>query len=346
MQNLKGGFNAIKSATRKTLAAASAVLLLTAATAGAQAQTLTKVRYQETVRSLQFTTAYVAMARGYFKDAGLDLDMKTAQGTDKAMAALLSGSADIALLGPEAVIYVANSESPAKPKIISGLVATDGFLLVERNTDKSPQKFDWNDLKGKTVMAYRPGSTPDVYLGSLLRKHHLAVGTDLKIVNNIGPAARMGAWLTGKADYAIFLEPEASTIERQGKGKIVTSIGNEVGLVDYTVFAAMPDYIASHPKVIKGWVTAIARAMKDVATDQPAVIAKDLVSYFPGLSQAELVQSIERYRKYGVWKKTPQVAESAINTLQDMLIASKTLKGTEHVPYARVVAPELAEYAK
>lgn len=346
MQNLKGGFKAMKNATCKTLAATSAALLLITATTCVQAEPLTKVRYTETVRSLQFTPTYVAMARGYFKDAGLKLDMKTAQGTDKAMAALLSDGADIALLGPEAVIYVANSESPTKPKIIGSLVATDGFLLVDRKAEKGSKAFNWDDLKGKTVMAFRPGSTPDVYLGSLLRKHNLAVGSDLKVINNIGPAARMGAWLTGQADYAIFMEPEASSIERQGKGHVVTSIGNEVGPVDYTVFASTDPYIASHPKVIQGWIKAISRAMKDVAADEPAVIAKDLVGFFPGLSQPELVQSIERYRKYGIWKKTPHITEAALNTLQDMLIASKTLKESERVPYAKIVAPQLVGKSK
>ena len=84
--------------------------------------------------------------------------MKTSQGTDKGMAALLSGSADIVLIGPEASIYVANSESPAKPKIFAGLTATDGFLLMARKPAST--KFEWSQLKGKTVMAFRPGLQP------------------------------------------------------------------------------------------------------------------------------------------------------------------------------------------
>ena len=39
------------------------------------------------------------MTKGYFTQAGLDLTMATAQGGDKSMAALLSGAADIALIG-------------------------------------------------------------------------------------------------------------------------------------------------------------------------------------------------------------------------------------------------------
>ena len=112
-----------------------------------------KVRYEEVVRSLLYVPMYVALNQGYFKDAGLDVSMKTSQGTDKGMAALLSGSADIVLIGPEASIYVATSESPVKPKIFAGLTATDGFLLMSR---KPAGNGDWSQLKGKTVMAFRP----------------------------------------------------------------------------------------------------------------------------------------------------------------------------------------------
>ena len=96
-----------------------------------------KVRYEEVVRSILYVPKYVALSQGYFKDAGLDVSMKTSQGTDKGMTALLSGSADIVLIGPEASIYVHNSESPVKPKIFAGLTATDGFFLLARRSTSS-----------------------------------------------------------------------------------------------------------------------------------------------------------------------------------------------------------------
>ena len=90
------------------LALATLGLLLIAAPfdAFAQAKPPVKVRYTEVVRSILYAPAYAAIANGYFKDAGLDVAMTTAQGGDKTVAALLSNSADIALIGPETSIYV------------------------------------------------------------------------------------------------------------------------------------------------------------------------------------------------------------------------------------------------
>jgi ABC-type nitrate/sulfonate/bicarbonate transport system substrate-binding protein len=114
-----GGFSALA-------AVASPVVTL------AQTKPLSKVRYNEVVRSLLYAPYYVASTNGYFKDAGLDIELATGNGGDKTMAALLSGSADIALAGPETTIYVINSDSSTKARIFCSLTATDGFMLVGR----------------------------------------------------------------------------------------------------------------------------------------------------------------------------------------------------------------------
>jgi len=316
----------------------------------AQAQTAgkpaVKVRYEEVVRSVLYVPMYVALNQGYFKDAGLDVGMKTSQGTDKGMAALLSGSADIVLIGPEASIYVANSESPAKPKIFAGLTATDGFLLMARKPAAAGAKFDWSQLKGKTVMAFRPGSNPDVFLEAALRKHGLDPKKDLKLVNNIGPAARTGAWLAGQADYAIFLEPEAGNLEKEGQGHVMASIGSEVGPVDYTVFTATDVFLQKNPEVAQAWTDAVARAEKYTQTAPAADLAKQVAEFFPGMTQPELAKAIERYRGYKLWKTRPLVEKAAIEQLQDMLVASGVLEPAKRVKYEQVVVTDFAAKAK
>ena len=53
----------------------------------AQGKAPIKVRYNEVVRSLLYAPAYVAITKGFFKDAGLDVEMTTAFGGDKSTAA-------------------------------------------------------------------------------------------------------------------------------------------------------------------------------------------------------------------------------------------------------------------
>jgi len=325
--------------------AACLIGLAVLATGQVQAQPakpLVKVRYEEVVRSILYVPKYVALSQGFFKDAGLDVTMKTSQGTDKGMAALLSGSADIVLIGPEASIYVHGSESPVKPKIFTGLTATDGFMLMSR---RPIDKFDWNMLKGKDVMSFRPGSNPDVFLETALRKHGLDAKKDLRLVNNVGPAARMGAWLAGQNDYAIFLEPEATVLEQDGKGYAVASVGAEVGMVDYTVFTTTDAYIKKNPEVVQAWTNAVARAQKYVNATPSAQLAKQIAEFFPGMAEAQIVTAVDRYKKLHIWKVTPLVESAAMDKLQDMLSASGLLDKSKRVKYEELVVTEFAKKA-
>ncbi|MDB5797148.1 MAG: transporter substrate-binding protein [Paucimonas sp.] len=333
--------------TRRIVLQTALAAVFVSTSAGALAQAAkpapTKVRYEEVVRSILYLPAYVALTQGFFRDAGLDVQMKTSQGTDKGMAALLSGSADIVLIGPEATVYVQNSESPVKPRIFSGLTATDGFMLMSRTKETT---FDWNKLKGKTIMGFRPGSNPDVYLETALRKHGIDPKKDVTIMNNLSPPARAGAWMAGRGDYGIFLEPEAGTLEREGKSFPVAMIGSEVGPVDYTVFTTTDAFIAKNPQVVQAWTNAVLRSMKHVQASTPADLAKQVAEFFPAIPQDQIASAIERYKKNNLWKTSPLVEQVAIDKLQDMLIASGVLESGKRVKYQDVVVTDFAKRAK
>lgn len=89
----------------------TAVLSLSAFTACSQQPqetALVPVRLNEVVHSVFYAPQYVSQELGFFEQEGLDVTVAVGQGADKSMTALLSDSADIALLGTEAGIYVYN----------------------------------------------------------------------------------------------------------------------------------------------------------------------------------------------------------------------------------------------
>jgi NitT/TauT family transport system substrate-binding protein len=203
------------------LAAAGSLTVSAPFGARAQSKPPVKIRYSEVVRAILYAPAYVAITNGYFKDAGLDVSLTTAQGGDKAVAALLSNSADIALIGPESAIYAQNSESPIKTPIFCGLTATDGFMLMSR---EKIGKFEWSMLKGKEILGFRPGSTPLLFLEAALRQNGIDPLKDVKLNNNVAIPARVGSWLAGQNQYGIFTEPDPSQLEVDGKAFALASI--------------------------------------------------------------------------------------------------------------------------
>jgi len=85
------------------------------------APTLSKIRLNEVVHSIFYAPQYVAMEKGFFTEEGLEIVLDVGQGADRSMTALLSDSADIALLGTEAGIYVYNEEKEDYPKAFAQL---------------------------------------------------------------------------------------------------------------------------------------------------------------------------------------------------------------------------------
>ena len=323
--------------------AAFGSLAASAPRAFAQSKPPVKVRYNEVVRSILYTPAYVAMTKGYFAEAGIDLTMSTANGGDKSMAALISDAADIALIGPETTIYVQTSDSPTKVRIFCGLTATDGFMLVGRD---KVDRFDWQMLKGKEILGFRPGSTPLLFLEAALRKNGLDPQTDVKLNNNVGIPARVGAWLAGQNQYAIFIEPDASQLELDGKAHFLASVGETVGFADYTAFMATEKYIRDNPATVQAWTDAVAKGMKWTAAASAADIAKSLEPFFPGVNPQALLGAAQRYQRLKIWKSTPAIEPAALEKFQDILVQGHVLDPGKRVKYQDLVITTFADKAK
>src|SRR6201990_1947761 len=286
---------------RRTLQTGLATLFSAAAAppAFAQAKPRVKVRYNEVVHSVLYAPAYVAIAKRYFDELGMDVTLATAQGGDKSVAVMLSNQAYIGLIGPESAIYVHNSDSPVKIPIFCGLTSTDGFMLVGR---EKVDKFDWKMLKGKEILGFRPGSTPLMFLEEALRMNGIDPQKDVKLNNNVAIPARVGAWLAGQNQYAIFIEPDASQLELDGKANFLASNGQTTGFADYTSFMATDQYIKQNPEVVQTWTNAIYRAQKWTETAAIPELVSAIEQFFPGIDQKALAAATARYQKLKIWK--------------------------------------------
>jgi len=302
-----------------------------------------KVRYNEVVRSVLYGPAYVAITKGFFKEAGLDVTLATAQGGDKSVAAMLSNAADIGLIGPESTIYVQNSDSPTKIPIFCGLTATDGFMLIGR---EKVSKFEWSMLKGKDILGFRPGSTPIMFFEAAMRQNGIDPLKDVKLNNNIAIPARVGSWLAGQNQFAIFIEPDASQLELDGKAHFLASIGETVGPADYTTFMATDKYIKENSAVIQAWTDAIYKAQQWTASQSPAQVATAIAPFFQGVDPKALVAAAERYRKLNIWKSTPKIEPKAMEKFQDILVQGNVLENAKRVKFETLVLTEFANKAK
>ncbi len=182
------------------------------------------IRIAEVTRSLFYAPQYVALSQGFFKDEGLEVTLETTPGGDKTMTALVSGNADIALVGTETSVYVYNQGS-TDPVINFGQVTqTDGTFLLSREPISN---FTWDMLKGKKLLGQRKGGMPEMVSEHLLKQKGVEPFKDVEIIQNVEYANLPTAFVSGTGDFSQLFEPFASQIEAEGKGYIVASYGTD-----------------------------------------------------------------------------------------------------------------------
>ena len=118
------------------------------------AKELTEITLNEVAHSIFYAPQYVAIEEGYFAEEGIDLTLVTGFGADKVMTALLSGEAEIGVMGSEASIYTYSGGAGDSPVNFAQLTQRAGNFLVAR--EEMPD-FTWADLIGKDVLGGRKG---------------------------------------------------------------------------------------------------------------------------------------------------------------------------------------------
>ncbi|WP_219837561.1 ABC transporter substrate-binding protein [Paenibacillus sp. R14(2021)] len=316
---------------RKTIKPAllllASLLLILSAACGKSSKTdeTTTVKFSEIIRSIFYAPHYVAMSQGFFKEQGLNVDMNTAQGSDKGAAALIAGTADISMVGPETTIYIFNQKGDKTLKVFHQLTLKDGSFLLSREKNDS---FKWSDLSGKTVIGWRPGSSPQMVLNSMLLKEKVS---DVNVVTNIASTAMAGAFTSGQGDYIQVFEPVASTLVKEGKAYYVASLGESFGAYPETSYVATTDYIKAHPDVIKKFSAAVAEGAKWLKTATDDEILKALKPFFDGTPDDLILQSVNRYKAQDTWPTDPELTQAQFDTLQNVLIENGVLKAEDKV---------------
>lgn len=302
--------------------------------------TSTKITLNEVAHSIFYAPQYVAYEKGYFKAVGLDLHIVTGFGADKTMTALISGDADIGFMGSESSIYQYNEGNEDYAINFAQLTQRAGNFLVSRENSTS---FQWSDLKGKTIIGGRKGGMPQMILEYILKKNGLNPQTDVTLIQNVDFSNTAGAFAGGTGDYTVEFEPNATSLEQQGAGYVVSSLGVESGYVPYTAYCAKKSYIEKYPDRIQKFTDAIYKGQQFVATHTAEEIAKVIKPQFPETDLKTLTSIVARYKDQDTFKENPIFEEQSFALLQDILNEAGELK--KPVEYSTLVNTTFASQA-
>ena len=235
------------------LAAAFAALALGTGAAGAQ----TKIALGMSGWT-GFAPLTLAKGAGIFEKNGLDVEIKKIPQKDRHLA-VASGDIQCAATTVETfMIWNANGVPIKQLFQLDMSHGADG--MVVRNDIAAIA-----DLKGKTVAASAPGTSPYFVLAWMLNENGLTLD-DVTVVN-LEPAAAAQSFVAGQNDAAMTYEPYLSTVrDNPEAGKIIATT------LDYPVVmdsvGCTPEFIAANPDAVKALAKSYYDALEMIKTDQ------------------------------------------------------------------------------
>lgn len=301
---------------------------------------LTKVVLNEVAHSIFYAPMYVAIEEGYFEDEGIELELVTGFGADKTMTAVLSGEADVGFMGSEASIYTYNEGANDYVVNFAQLTQRAGNFLVAR---EKMDDFKWEDLKGKTVLGGRKGGMPEMVFEYILKENGISPTEDVEINQNIDFGSTAAAFSEGQGQFTVEFEPGATTLEKNGKGYVVASLGTDSGYVPYTAFCAKQSYIEKNKDVIQGFTDALQKGMDYVQTHTPAEIGKVIAPQFKETDLDTVTTIVKRYYDQDTWKSDLVFEKESFELLQDILESAGELD--KRAPYKDLVTTDFARKA-
>lgn len=287
------------------------------------------LKVSEVTHSIFYAPLYIAINNGYFEEYDIEIELTNGGGADKCMSALVSKSADIALMGPEATIYVAEQGKQDMPVVFGQLTKRDGSFIIGR---EKIDNFTWDALSNKEILGGRQGGVPAMTLEYAIEKNNVqncTINYDVAFDN------LTSAFIGGTGDFVTAFEPAASTIVANGHGHIVASVGAETGEIPYTAFTANRSFIDANEDTIKNFLRAIMKGYNFLISSDIDDIVAALKPSFDGTSDELIKKSIEAYIAIDSWNSTPIMSEVAYNNL--IRIMQNAGKLSEVVPFADVV---------
>src|SRR4051812_26319245 len=246
----------------------------------AQAQKLetTKVRLAVGGKSsLYYLPLTVTERLGYFKEAGLDVEISDFAGGAKSLQALIGGSADVVTGSFDHTIQM-----QAKNQSIMALVQLGrfpGFALALRK-DKAANYSSQKDLKGMKIGVTAPGSSTHFMVLYMMSQAGLKP-EDASFIGTGSGGTVVAAVQHGEVDGISNADPMITKLDSDGLIKIVADTRTLEGTTKVyggpypaAVLYATTAFVEKNPNTAQALVTAFVRGLKWVQAHNAEDIAK------------------------------------------------------------------------
>ena len=265
----------------------------------------------------------LAQQLGFFKDAGLDIEIVDVAGGAKALEALLGGSASVVCGFIDHTI-----EMQAQGKSIRMFVLYDrypGLVMALTKAGQAKGLKGIADLRGAKIGVTAPGSSTNFFAEYLLAKAGIPVDQESYI--GIGTAATaVAAARRGVVDALVNVDPTITILTKNGDAQILADTRTTLGTL--RVFGgpypagglyATPAFVERNPKTIQALATASVRALHWIKTHSAQEIADRMPAEFYQADKALYVASLQENLE--MFSPDGRVSLSGVQTIAKVLSA-------------------------
>jgi NitT/TauT family transport system substrate-binding protein len=275
-----------------------------------------KVTLSQAFQSMLYLPLYVAIDEGFFTQQGLDLTKETAGAPTVALSAVISGSAQFSIHGPE---WTAIAASKGAPVGIIANVVNGAAVWIATSPDF---KFDsLKDIKGqKVVTGLMPTTSTSLFM-KLLKENGMDAKTDVEMIQ-VAIGSEPGPFIGKQADVAVMYEPGLDQAVAKGM-KVVFGFPKTYGAYAFSAVTARSDV---DPDTAQRLVNGMETAMRFMASNEAKTveIAK---KEFPNLDPAVVEAAVKRMLADGVYPKSVDITADALKVSMDTQIALGNLAG-------------------
>jgi NitT/TauT family transport system substrate-binding protein len=269
-----------------------------------------KVVLSQAFQSMLYLPLYVAIDEGFFTQQGLDLTKETAGAPTVALSAVISGSAQFSIHGPE---WTAIAASKGAPVDIIANVVNGAAVWIATAPDF---KFgSIKDIKGqKVVTGLMPTTSTSLFI-KLLKENGMDAKTDVDMIQ-VAIGSEPGPFVAKQADVAVMYEPGLDQAVAKGM-KVVLGFPTSYGAYAFSAVTARNDV---DPDTAQRVVNAMEMAMRFMSKEEAKTveIAK---KEFPTLDPVVVEAAVKRMLADGVYPPSVDISADALKVAMDTQIA-------------------------
>jgi NitT/TauT family transport system substrate-binding protein len=312
----------------------------------APAQAPRKVRLTIPVVALSMTPVYLAQARGFFTEEGLQVDVTSTGGGGPDIRALIAGEVDFSFTTGDNVIL---AYQEGKPLIMVASALNRLFInwAIHKDaaksrgiTERSPFEQKLKALKGLTVGVTNPAALTSHLAHYVIRKAGFVPQQDVKVIAIGAGPTWLAALENRKIDAALTAPPVPETAISRGFALmfIENTKGEDPSISEFLMenLIARPETVKKDPDLVRRMSRALIKANGWALSSTPEQVAEALKPTFAKTDPAIHLSGVRAVLP--TLSRDGRTSEKSFQATQDVLEEAGLLK--KRAPYGEIVSNE------